>query len=81
MRTVSRGFDAVEIRDHADAVHQFDRVVIATHPDAALGMLADPSLAQKEILGAFTYSRNEAWLHTDASVLPRRPAPAPRGTT
>jgi uncharacterized protein len=72
VRTVSRGFEAVEIRDHADSLHQFDRVVIATHPDAALGMLADPSLAQKEVLGAFTYSGNEAWLHTDVSILPRR---------
>ena len=72
VRTVSRGFEAMEIRDDADSVHLFDRVVIATHPDAALGMLADPSLAQKEILGAFTYSKNEAWLHTDASILPRR---------
>jgi len=33
-------------------------------------MLADPSHAQKETLGAFTYSANEARLHTDASVLP-----------
>jgi predicted NAD/FAD-binding protein len=72
VRTVSRSFEAVEIRDHADSLHQFDRVVIATHPDAALGMLADPSLAQKEVLGAFTYSGNEAWLHTDVSILPRR---------
>jgi predicted NAD/FAD-binding protein len=72
VRTVSRGFEAMEIRDEADSVHQFDRAVIATHPAEALGMLADPSLAQKEILGAFTYSKNEAWLHTDASILPRR---------
>jgi predicted NAD/FAD-binding protein len=72
VRTVTRGFDALEIRDHADSLHQFDRAVIATHPDAALGTLADPSLAQKEILGAFTYSRNEATLHTDSSILPRR---------
>jgi uncharacterized protein len=72
VRTVSRSFEGVEIRDHAGSLHQFDRLVIATHPDAALEMLADPSPAQKEVLGAFTYSRNEAWLHTDASVLPRR---------
>jgi predicted NAD/FAD-binding protein len=72
VRTITRGSDGIEIRDDADRPHQVDRVVIATHPDAALGMLADPSPAQKEILGAFTYSRNEAWLHTDASILPRR---------
>jgi predicted NAD/FAD-binding protein len=70
--TVTRGSEGLEIRDYADSVHQFDRVVIATHPDTALGMLADPTLAQKETLGAFTYSQNEATLHTDASILPRR---------
>ncbi len=73
VRAVSRGIDAVEVRDDADSMHVFDRVVIATHPDTAIGILANPSLAQKEILGAFTYGRNEAWLHTDGSVLPRRP--------
>jgi predicted NAD/FAD-binding protein len=30
-------------------------------------------VAEKEILGAFRYSRNETWLHTDGSVLPRAP--------
>jgi uncharacterized protein len=72
VRMVSRGFEAVEIRDHADARHLFDRAVIATHPRTALDLLTDASPEQKEILGAFTYSRNEAWLHTDASILPRR---------
>ena len=72
VRAVSHGFQAVEIRDNADSIHQFDRVVIATHPDAALRILADASPAQKEVLGAFHYSRNEAWLHTDPSILPRR---------
>jgi uncharacterized protein len=74
VRTVSHGFGAVEVRDHADVVHEFDRAVIATHPDDALAILTDPSVTQKEILGAFTYSPNEAWLHTDDSVLPRRTA-------
>jgi predicted NAD/FAD-binding protein len=35
-------------------------------------MLADPTVAQKDVLGAFTYSQNEATLHTDDSILPRR---------
>jgi uncharacterized protein len=72
VRAVALAAGGVEIRDHSDAVHLADRVVIATHADTALGLLADPSLAQKEILGAFGYSMNEAWLHTDASILPRR---------
>jgi predicted NAD/FAD-binding protein len=45
--------------------------VIATHADTALAMLADPSPAEQEALGAFRYSVNRAVLHTDASVLPR----------
>jgi predicted NAD/FAD-binding protein len=51
----------------------FDAVVIATHPDQALALLADPTPAEREILGAFRYSRNETILHTDDSVLPASP--------
>lgn len=50
----------------------FDRVVIATHSDQALRMLADPSDAEREILSAIRYQRNEAVLHTDTSLLPSR---------
>ena len=50
----------------------FDEVVIATHSDQALAMLADPSEAEREILGAIPYQRNEAVLHTDPSLMPRR---------
>jgi predicted NAD/FAD-binding protein len=35
-------------------------------------MLADPSEAELEILGAIPYQRNEATLHTDTAMLPRR---------
>lgn len=49
----------------------FDQVVIAAHSDQALRMLADPSDAEREVLGAIEYQENEAILHTDASVLPR----------
>ncbi len=52
----------------------FDEVVIATHSDQALAMLADPSEAEREILGAIPYQRNEAVLHTDRSLMPRRRA-------
>lgn len=49
----------------------FDRVILATHADTALALLAAPSAAQQAVLGAFRFSDNEAWLHTDASVMPR----------
>jgi uncharacterized protein len=53
---------------------EFDQVVIAAHSDQALALLADPSEAEREILGAIPYQPNEAVLHTDASLLPRRRA-------
>ena len=49
----------------------FDHVVMATHPDQALDVLADVSQQEREVLGAIRYQRNRAVLHTDASTLPR----------
>ena len=61
---------SVQVRS-AGAVERFDRVVIATHPDAALRMLDHPEQAEREVLAALPYSVNEAQLHQDVSVLPR----------
>ncbi|MBM7517339.1 FAD-dependent oxidoreductase [Nocardioides nitrophenolicus] len=49
----------------------YDAVVVATHPDQALGMLAAPTREQKEVLDAIPYSTNTALLHTDTRLLPR----------
>ena len=57
----------------ANEAEPFDHVVIATHSDQALRMLADPSVAERDILGAIPYQANRAVLHTDASVMPRTP--------
>ncbi|TIC89056.1 DUF1365 family protein [Nocardioides sp. GY 10113] len=53
-----------------DGTEQYDAVVVATHPSAALGMLAAPSDLQAEVLGALPYAANTALLHTDTSLLP-----------
>lgn len=53
---------------------RFDRVVIATHADTALALLADPSSDEQRVLGAITYSTNRTVLHTDRAFLPRREA-------
>jgi hypothetical protein len=37
-------------------------------------MLADPSEAEREVLSAIPYQPNEAVLHTDATLMPRRRA-------
>lgn len=51
---------------------QFDAVVFACHSDQALAMLAAPSPAEREVLGAIPYQPNLAVLHTDERLLPRR---------
>lgn len=51
---------------------RFDHVVLACHSDEALAMLADPSADEREILGAIRYQHNEAVLHTDTGLMPRR---------
>lgn len=71
VRAVSRTGDGVEIRDDADQVHRADTVVVATHPDDALALLAEPTADERDVLGAFAYSRNTTQLHRDTSVLPR----------
>ncbi len=50
--------------------NRFDQVVLACHSDQALAMLADPSTAEKEILGDIPYQSNEVVLHTDTRLLP-----------
>ena len=54
----------------------YDAVVIATHPDQALAMLAEPTAAQREVLGAMPYSTNTALLHTDDLACCRGPRAA-----
>jgi uncharacterized protein len=68
---VTRRADGVEIRDVTGHATRVDRVVIATHADQALSLLADPSDAEVATLKRFGYSANETVLHTDSSVLPR----------
>ena len=76
VESIGRFPDFVEIRASLDRREyralRFDHVIIGAHSDQALAMLADPSPKEKEILGAMRYQDNEAVLHTDVSLLPRR---------
>ncbi|MBB4096273.1 NAD(P)/FAD-dependent oxidoreductase [Brucella pecoris] len=74
IKAVRRPGNAVELVDGNGVSYAFDDVVIATHADQALRMLADPSVEEGRILSAFQYSRNEAVLHHDASLMPKRRA-------
>lgn len=72
VRRIERLGGGVRIEADGCESEVFDEVVVATHSDQALAMLADPSEAEREILGAIPFQRNEAVLHTDVSLLPRR---------
>ncbi|MBE9373830.1 FAD-dependent oxidoreductase [Saccharopolyspora sp. HNM0983] len=73
VRAVHRTARGVRVLDGAGAEHAFDHAVLACHADQALDLLAEPTGAEKEVLGAFEYSANETWLHTDPRALPRSP--------
>ena len=63
------------VRIHTSAgAELFDKVIIATHSDQALHMLAAPTAQERATLGAIRYQSNKAVLHTDASVLPSHKA-------
>lgn len=72
VRCVRRFQDRVEIRlDHGEP-ESFDHVIFACHSDQALRLLGhDATPVERELLGAFPYSRNVAVLHTDSTMLPR----------
>jgi predicted NAD/FAD-binding protein len=53
---------------------QFDEVVFACHGDQVLPMLANPTDAERSVLGSFTISTNDTCLHTDSTLLPKRSA-------
>jgi predicted NAD/FAD-binding protein/DUF1365 family protein len=63
----------VEVTDGNGVVRTYDAVVVATHPAQALSILAEPTTAQREVLGAMPYVPNVAVLHTDTSLLPENP--------
>lgn len=49
---------------------RFDRVVLASHADESLRLLADPSAEEQRLLGAWRYQPNRAVLHSDPGLLP-----------
>jgi predicted NAD/FAD-binding protein len=60
----------VKARGHEAA--RYDAAFVACHSDQALALLADASGPEREVLSAIRYQRNEAALHTDTRLLPKR---------
>lgn len=70
VRRVRREVDGVEVLRAAGS-ERYDQVVMACHSDQALALLAQPSDAERQVLGAITYQHNDTVLHTDTRLLPK----------
>ncbi|MGB8855111.1 MAG: FAD-dependent oxidoreductase, partial [Burkholderiales bacterium] len=71
VKKIVRSNNGVEIHTGRVGCERFDHVILATHSDQALALLADSDDDEQTLLGAIKYQPNHAILHTDASFLPR----------
>jgi predicted NAD/FAD-binding protein len=70
---VERGSDGVVVRDLHGGIDRFDHVVFATHADTTLSILgAGATASERGVLSAFRFQQNEAVLHRDPALMPRR---------
>jgi hypothetical protein len=69
---VRRDGAGVQVRAEGAEWEPFDEVIFATHSDDALAMLVDPAPQERASLSAVRYQPNEAVLHADPSVMPKR---------
>lgn len=71
VQRIDRDAEGVSVCTSAGA-ERFDQVILATHSDQSLAMLAQPTAQEQAILGAIRYQPNRAVLHTDTSVMPQK---------
>lgn len=69
---IERSVAGVTVIDAAGHRDVFDRVVLACHTDQALALLANPSAAERSVLGGIDYRPNTVYLHRDRRLMPRR---------
>ncbi|WP_295885737.1 NAD(P)/FAD-dependent oxidoreductase [uncultured Thiohalocapsa sp.] len=69
---VERHAARVRVRLASGAALEADRVVLATHADQALALLAQPTVEEQKVLGCFRYQPNRTFLHTDTRLMPHR---------
>lgn len=70
--SVTRQDDGVLIEDANSSYEHYDQVIFACHSDQALNLLRNPTQQEKGIIGAIRYQPNEAVLHRDINLMPRR---------
>lgn len=72
VESVTRTPDGAWVKARGQEKERFDHVILACHSDQALAMLGDATPDERAILGAIPYAPNEATLHTDTRIMPRR---------
>jgi len=68
---IERDTQGPTVHTHSGS-ERFDAVILATHADQSLQMLAAPTPQEHATLGAIRYHANRAVLHTDTSVMPKK---------
>lgn len=70
--SVRRDASGVHVRDASGDESVYDQVIMASHADQSLSLLADADVRERTVLGAFRYQPNEAVLHCDTALMPNR---------
>lgn len=74
VRRIERTAAGVTLHADSELPWTYDAVILACHADEALALLAEPTAAETEVLGAFGYTPNRTVLHSDTRLAPRRRA-------
>lgn len=69
---VRREATGVLVRARGGAWELFDEIIFATHSDDTLRLISDPTPDESRLLSAIRYQPNQAVLHSDPTVMPRR---------
>ncbi len=71
IKSIHRGATEIKIISETGDVFYCDNVILASHADQALKMIADPLPEETRLLSEFKYQTNQATLHNDESVMPK----------
>jgi len=72
VKRVERVGEQVLVHLHDGTSAAYDQVIMASHANQSLAMLANPTAQERAVLGAFTYQENHVVVHSDVRFMPKR---------
>ena len=72
IKMIDRTSSEINLTFEDGSKETFDYLVLACHSDQALKLLATPTAEEQDVLGRLRYSSNQAILHTDANMMPKK---------